>query len=142
MDIQQIGLISIIVIIISIIIILIFRSRNNKHKKIKDTFENKAKQIKYFGAHYCPYSNKESMPYKVMQDLEEKYKENVEIQYYWIDDDGGEAGKEYNIEYVPAILNSQNEEVVLGLPEGTSPENKTNDELKELLLTNVYNKLT
>ncbi len=134
MDLRIIGLIAVVVIVVVLVIVFL------KNKKEPFTEVNK-KVIKYFGANYCPYSNTQSMSYKVMKDLEDKYKTDVEILYYWTDGEGAEEGKKYDVKYVPTILNSKDEELQLALPEGTDTKDMTNEQLKELLLTTVYNKI-
>lgn len=131
MEIKILGLIAVVVIVIILVIVFVY------NKKEPFNGGNK-KTIKYFGANYCPYSNKESMSYKVMKDLEDKYKTDIEIKYYWTDADGAEEGKKNNVEYVPTILNSKDNEIQLALPEGTDTKDMTNEQLKELLLTTVY----
>ncbi len=132
MDPKTIGLIAIVVVLIVLIIIFI------KKQNTDNFIGSNKKMIKYFGANYCPYSNTESMSYKVMKDLEDKYKTDIEIKYYWTDADGAEEGKKNNVQYVPTIFNSNGEEIQLALPEGTDTKDMTNNELKELLLTTVY----
>jgi hypothetical protein len=135
MDLKIVGLIVFVVIIVMVLVLIfVFKKKepfNGVNKKI----------IKYFGANYCPYSNTSSMSYKVMKDLEDKYKTNIEIKYYWTDADGAEEGKAMNVKYVPTILNSKDEELQLALPEGTDTKEMTNEQLKELLLTTVFNKI-
>ena len=128
-------MILIFVVIAVLVVFLIYKYFN------KDKFTNNKKVIKFFGATYCPYSNMNSPSYKVMKDFEDKYKD-VEVQYYWTDTEKDiPLAVEYNIEYVPTILNSKNESIELALPEGINKDEKTNDELRDLLLSNVYNKL-
>ncbi len=133
MDIQLIGLIAVIIVIVIVVVYFMFIKR--------EKFQNETKVIKYFGANFCPYSNKESMSYKVMQDLKDKYNSDIEIKYYWTDGDGAEEGKKYNVEYVPTILNSKDEPIQLALPEGTNTKDMSNNELKEMLLTTVFGKI-
>ncbi len=105
----------------------------------KESFKS-IKTIKYFGADYCPYSNKESPAYIVLTDLEKKYKDAIDVQYYWSEIDGDKL-KEYNVEYIPTILNGNNEPIEIGLPKNTDTKNKSTSELKELLLETLYSKL-
>jgi hypothetical protein len=131
MNLKTAGLIAVIAIIIILVVVFVTKKKEpfiGANKKI----------IKYFGANYCPYSNKESMSYKVMKDLEDKYKTDIEIKYYWTDADDAEEGKKNNVQYVPTIFNSKDEEMQLALPEGTDTTEMTNEQLKELLLTTVY----
>ena len=128
------GILICLAIVIFVIIYLIYC------KYYKEKFSNK-KIVKFFGATYCPYSNTNSPSYKVMKDFEEKYKD-VEVQYYWTDSEKDTPlAIKYNIEYVPTILNMNDKQIELGLPEGINKDEKTNDELRELLLENIYNKL-
>ena len=46
-----------------------------------------------------------------------------------------------NIEYVPTITNKSNKVVFIGLPENVSREDKTDEELQEILLKNIFNQL-
>jgi hypothetical protein len=130
MELKILGLIAVVVIVIIFVVVFVYK---------KEPFiAGNKKIIKYFGANYCPYSNIESMSYKVMKDLEDKYKTGIEIKYYWTDGDGAEEGKKNNVQYVPTILNYKNDEIQLALPEGTDTKDMTNEQLKELLLTTVY----
>ncbi len=95
--------------------------------------------IKFYGADYCPYSNTNSPSYKIMKDFEEAYPD-VQVYYYWIGKDDEEM-KDLNIEYVPTILNGDNKPVEFKLPEGVSPEGKSGEELKVILLEAIHNQL-
>ncbi len=109
-------------------------------KKTNEDFTSSSTNIiKFYGADYCPYSNKESASYKVMKDFEEAYPD-VKVNYYWIGKNDKEM-TEMNIEYVPTILNSKNKPVELKLPEGVSREGKTGEELKVILLEAIHNQL-
>ncbi len=136
------------IIIIIIIIIIWYKLTHAKNKDNEEHVEHKTKEnlqnkkvIKYFGANYCPYSNKSSMSYKVMNDLKDKYNDDIEIIYYWTDAEGEEEGRKYNVQFVPTILNTNDEEIQLSLPEGTDTTNMNNEELKELLLNTVFAKV-
>ena len=123
---------------ILIIIIGIVIYKLNEKFKSNEKFELK-KSIKYLGANYCPFSNTESAAYKVIKDFEEKYKDQVDITYLWMETDG-ENMKQYNIEYVPTILNTSDKQIELSLPKNTDIT-KPITELKTILLENIYNKL-
>jgi hypothetical protein len=138
--------------LIVILVVVVFKKKEKfmnyknkifgKEKFDTETDTNTKKVIKFFGATYCPYSNESSISFKVMKDFEEKYKDMVEVQYYWTDTQKDlPFAMEYNIQYVPTIYNNMKEVIELDLPEGVDRENKTNDELKELLLSNIYSKL-
>lgn len=133
----------VIILLLVLLLILFFVFKNKaseKFKSIKNTFENKEKIIRYFGGDYCPYSNIESNAYKVMKDFEEMYGDKVSVKYYWVGPDN-QIMQEFGVEYVPSILNGQNEYIELSLPENTNTENLSNDDLKSLLLETIYNKL-
>ena len=98
------------------------------------------KNIKFFGAEYCPYSNKESVAYSIMEDFENKYKNKVNVEYFTVEKDN-ELMKKLNIQYIPTILNSKYESIELALDKNVETKDKSNEELKNLLLENVYNKL-
>ncbi len=49
--------------------------------------------------------------------------------------------KELNVEYVPYIVNGDNKQVEIGLPKGTDGSKLSEEELKELLLKTIYEKL-
>ena len=95
--------------------------------------------VKFFGADYCPYSNEDSASYKVMKDFEEAYPD-VQMFYYWMGKDDDKM-QDFNIEYVPTILNGDNKPIELKLPEGVSREGKTGEELKVILLEAIHNQL-
>jgi hypothetical protein len=136
---------------IILIAILYFALKYFKLNKIikKEAYQNKSEQqvttvttvkiIKFFGSDHCPYSNKNSPAYKVIQEFEEKNPDIV-VEYYWVGSDDN-LMKDHNIEYVPAIFNSKYEEIELGLPEGVKPDGKSVDELKKILFDNIKSKL-
>ncbi len=105
-----------------------------------NNFQNEKKVLKYFGGDYCPFSNSASNAYKVIKDFEQEYGDRVNVNYYWVGLDD-EIMKELNVEYVPYILNGDNKQIEIGLPEGTETSNLSEEELKELLLRTIYEKL-
>jgi len=134
------------IIITAVIIYLVYKyiyakeKLSNVKQPIKNNFQNNQKVLQYFGGDYCPFSNVESNAYKVVKDFEDEYGFKVSVKYYWVGKDD-DYMKQLNIDYVPAILNGNNEKVELSLPEGTDTSNLSNDELKQILLENIYNKL-
>ncbi len=100
----------------------------------------KKKELKYFGVDYCPFSNSTSNAYKVIKDFEKEYSDKVNVNYYWVGLDD-EIMKELKVEYVPYILNGTNKQIEIGLPEGTDASKLSEEELKELLLRTIYEKL-
>jgi hypothetical protein len=115
------------------------KKTNEDFKVITNNFENK-KIIQYFGGDYCPFSNVNSNAYKIMKDFENEYGDKVTVNYYWSGKDN-EIMKELKIEYVPTILNGNNDVIELKLPEDVDTTNLSNEELKSMLLENIYNKL-
>ncbi len=133
----------IIIIIISIGVILLIGYKymtNNESSEDTSTFQNEKKELKYFGGDYCPFSNSTSNAYRVIKDFEEEYGDRVNINYYWVGLDD-EIMKELNVEYVPYILNGDNKQIEIGLPEGTDGSKLSEEELKDLLLRTIYEKL-
>ncbi len=116
---------------------------NNIKKKddIKqESLENKEKVLQYFGGDYCPFSNTSSNAYKVVKDFEDRYGNDVKVSYYWVGKDD-EYMKKLNVQYVPTILNGDNKLVELKLSEDIDTKNLSNEELKDMLLENIYNNL-
>lgn len=125
-----------IVIALVLFFIIIMYNRKCDTMTNKENIEN-TKTIKYFGGDYCPYSNTNSIAYNVMKEFEVRYPD-VLVEYYWSGKDNA-AMEKYNILYVPTILNSKDQPIELKLPKDTVTEGKTNDELRGLLLENIYN---
>jgi hypothetical protein len=113
---------------------------NEDFKPITNKFENNKKVINYFGGDYCPFSNNNSNAYKIMTDFETEYGDSVTVNYYWAGKDN-ELMKALNVKYVPTILNGNNEIIELKLPEDVDTAGLSNDELRTMLLENIYNKL-
>jgi predicted SpoU family rRNA methylase len=115
---------------------------NNIKEKEDDNkmIVNNNKIIQYFGGDYCPFSNTTSNAYKVIKDFEEMYGGEVTIKYYWVGKDD-DIMKELDVQYVPTILNGNNVPIELQLPENTDIKGLSNDELKDILLETIYNKL-
>jgi hypothetical protein len=125
----------ILIILVAIILYFIYNILN----KDKSNFTNK-KILRYYGAHYCPYSNENSNAYKVIKDFEDKYGNEVQITYYWSEENQDEMQKN-NIMYVPTIMNGSDIQIEIRLPDDINKEGKTLEELKNILLTDLYNKL-
>ena len=122
----------IIIIVIIIVCVIIYNILHIKY----NSFSNK-KQLKYFGSENCPYSNTDSMAFKVIKDFENKYGKEVEIMYYWNEEDM----KKNNIIYVPTILSGNNKIIELKLPSNINKDNMTDDELKDSLLNNIFKEI-
>lgn len=114
----------------------------NKEKFAETTTGNSTKTLKYFGGGYCPYSNKSSNAYMVIKDFEDyaKSKGDVEINFYWTEENPVEM-EQYKIMYVPTILGKDDQPIELKLPAGTDINNKTDAELKQLLMDHIYSLL-
>jgi hypothetical protein len=113
---------------------------NESNESNKSNFSNGKKMIQYFGGDYCPFSNTTSNAYKVVKDFEEAYGNEVSCKYYWVGQDD-DVMKELDVQYVPTILNGNNDVIELSLPENIDTANLQNDELKTILLETIYNKL-
>ena len=106
----------------------------------KNNFGNNKKVIQYFGGDYCPFSNVNSNAYKIIKDFEDEYGDRVTVNYYWTGKDN-EIMKTLDVKYVPTILNDDNEQIELKLPEDVDTTDLSNDELRTMLLETIYNNL-
>jgi hypothetical protein len=147
---KELFIIIIVLVIFIYIIYKYFIKKDDNFKNIKkddlkiessmNNFKNKEKIIQYFGGDYCPFSNTTSNAYKVVKDFEEVYGTEVTVKYYWVGQDDI-IMKDLDIQYVPTILNGNNDIIELNLPETIDTKNLSNQELKDLLLETIYNKL-
>ncbi len=135
-------LIIIIIISVGLVLLIGYKYIMNKNLSQEETsnFQNEKKELKYFGGDYCPFSNSTSNAYRVIKDFEKEYSDKVNVNYYWVGLDD-EIMKELNVEYVPYILNGDNKQIEIGLPKGTDGSKLSEEELKELLLRTLYEKL-
>ncbi len=123
--------------IVFIVYHMLFKKSKNAKK---EPFEEKKKVLKYFGGDHCPHSNINSHAYKAIKDFEKEFGDKVEVNYYWAGLDN-DIMRELNIEYVPYLLNGENQHIELGLPKDTDINKHTEAELKALLLNTIYSKL-
>ncbi len=138
----------IIVIIVFIYFIYKYINGNEKFNNLKkndnnlEAINNKEKIIQYFGGDYCPFSNSDSNAYKVIKDFEDTYGDRVTCKYYWVGKDD-DYMKELNVLYVPTILNGDNKQIDIKLPDNINVKKNdlSNEELKVILLESIYNKL-
>ena len=102
------------------------------------------KSIKYFCAHYCPFSNETSNAYNLINNkFKEKYPD-VNIEIFWTEDMNEENKHEYlnaGVEYVPTITNQNYVHIILSLPPNFEKEGKTDEELNDALLEYIYEQL-
>ena len=130
-----------ITIIIIIIILLYNKKRNEK-------FTNNIYILKYFGSKGCPHSREGSRAYDLVKEFETKYEDkNVKVEYYWSDDkDNKPIFIKANATSVPTLTNNSFKKIELVIPKCNTPDcedmsNKTEAELKELLLEIIYKKI-
>jgi thioredoxin-related protein len=65
---------------------------------------NNRKVLKYFGAHYCPYSNKKSESYNIIVNQFGRQYPNVKLEVHWIDTAKGQPeSQRAGVEYVPTL---------------------------------------
>jgi ABC-type glycerol-3-phosphate transport system substrate-binding protein len=95
--------------------------------------------IKYFGGSYCPHSRVGSRAYTLIKDFEAKYP-NIKVEYYWTGEDNEEFTKA-NAEYVPTVTDTNYNKINLTLPNGVNTNDKTDVELKNLVLLNIHHQL-
>ena len=130
------------IILVIILFVIKFVFLNNKNETFTESAENtdNNKVLNYYGGRFCPHSNENSSMYKLITEkLKEKYS-NLPINIYW-SRDNGDKFTENNIEYVPTVTNNNNEKIFIGLPEGTDKDTKTDEQLEEILLKNIYDQL-
>lgn len=128
-----------IIVIIAVIIFGILKYvYNNKTNYFTNTSN---KTLNYFGGDYCPHSNKDSRTYKLIEEEFANKYPDVKVNYYWSNPNNIEEFKKARADYVPTITNNNYDHIKLALPEGTNPEDYNDDELKDLLLENIYNQL-
>jgi hypothetical protein len=99
------------------------------------------KVLKYFGGSHCPHSRKDSIPFHIINDFGDQYT-SVTIEYYWSEDpDAGEEFAKAQADYVPTITNGDYKKITLGLPDSVDRTNTPPEELKNLLMANIYEQL-
>jgi hypothetical protein len=78
-----------------------------RRKQNTQNTQNDLKILKYFGQDYCPYSNKQSYMYNVLNTKFRKMYPNVRIEFNWAKTqyEMNESAKA-NVEYVPTITNA------------------------------------
>lgn len=109
-------------------------------EQLENSIENNI-ELKYFGGHYCPHSNKDSHSYKlIMEHFTKKYPD-VKVNVYWSGENNQSEFLKANAEYVPTITNKKYQHLELKLPEGFQPDDKTDDELVEAVVDNLYSQL-
>lgn len=121
-----------------VIIILLVGLSVYLYKKKHDGFAQQSvqKTLKYFGSPNCPYSDNKSIAYNTIKQFMTFYPD-VKVDFYTMPDNEN-VFKENNIEYVPTILNTQNQPIELRLPADTKTDGKSIDELTKILMDNIY----
>jgi hypothetical protein len=79
--------------------------QNNPNQKIENLKNpNNNKVLKYFGAHYCPYSNEKSEAYNLIVNQFRRQYPTVNLEVYWIDTTEGQPeSQRARVEYVPTL---------------------------------------
>jgi hypothetical protein len=102
------------------------------------------KCVKYFGAHYCPYSNETSRTYYLINNLFKRKYPEVMVEVYWGEDVNEDNKHEFlnaNAQYVPIVTNQNYAHLNLSLPDNFKTDDKTDEELTFAILENIYNQL-
>ena len=136
---------SFIVIFIIIILILLLISIFNNSKKCKKedlyTEAEDRKVLKYFGGAYCPHSREGSRAYNLVKEFESTYPD-VDVQYYWTGDDSSkDEFMKADARYVPTLTNCSYNKVEMEIKPGADTTDKSQDELKVMVMKNMYNQL-
>jgi hypothetical protein len=130
-----------IVLVLCIVSYVVYDKMIKKQHEQLENVDNNIIELKYFGGHYCPHSNQDSHSYKlIMEHFTKKYPD-VKVNVYWSGEDNQKEFLKANAEYVPTITNNKYEHLELKLPEGFEPDDKTDDELVEAVVDNLYNQL-
>ena len=128
--------------IIILVTIYIIVKKYKENKENKEKFTNEEKKLKYFGSKRCPHSKEGSRTYELVKEFENKYND-VKVEYYWSDIPSHKDNFEKaNAEYVPTITNDNYKTIELILPKDLDRNSKTEEELKEILLSNMYDQVT
>ena len=140
----------VIIIIIIVILLFVFNNRTGcKNKDVDnmkniDTMENKkadTKVLKYFGGAYCPHSREGSRACDLVKEFEATYPD-VDVQYYWSGEEDTKAEfMKADARYVPTLTNNNYSKIEMSVPPGTDTSEKSQDELKQLVMKNMYNQL-
>lgn len=133
--------ISILVIFGALIIYSVLKKQiDNKVRELKSSkeeFIETDNTLKYYGAHYCPFSNNKSMAFKVIRDFKEKYPDvNVEV---YMKEDNEAIFNKVRPQYVPTIMYN-NKNISLSLPE-EERDDVTDENAADKVLDNIYKQI-
>lgn len=105
--------------------------------KEKFMFEDDDNTLRYYGAHYCPFSNQNSVAYRTITEFKERYPDiNVEI---YMKEEHQYEFNNVKPRYVPYIV-SNNREVKLSIPKEEIVD-LPEEEAKDKILENIYNQV-
>ena len=134
--------------IVGIIALYIFFIKPKKDMP-KDTFANittssvepkSDKVLKYFGGSYCPHSREGSRAYELIKDFELEHPD-VKVEYFWTGGENDEEFQKANAQYVPTVTNRLYNKVELSVNPDDDTTNKSDIELKHLVMGNIYRQL-
>jgi hypothetical protein len=131
----------VLVVVIGLIVWYFFFKKEKMTNNIEKITNGEIKVLKYFGGDYCPHSNMDSRTYKLITEEFSKRYPNVDIQVYWSGEENKNEFIKANAQFVPTITTENYDHVHIGLQEDVVIEGKSDDELKEMLLSNIYNQL-
>jgi hypothetical protein len=135
-----------IVVIVILLLISVFNNTKGSKKKCVNKMKDDTKYIrprvlKYFGGAYCPHSREGSRACNLVKDFEATYPD-VNVKYYWSEDEDAKVEfMKANARYVPTLTNDNNNKIEMSVPQGTETSDKSQDELKLLVMENMYNQL-
>ena len=101
-----------------------------------DNIEND-NTLNYYGAHYCPHSNLNSLAYKTILNFSEKYPD-IKVQYYMREENEYIFNK-VRPKYVPTIMYN-NKDINLSLPR-EDLKDLSQEEAEEKVLDNIYKQI-
>ena len=127
--------------IIFIIGTIMFYKKSSPSSNISEHLKSDNKTLKYFGGERCPHSKEGSKAHILIKAFEEMYPD-VNIEYYWSSiSTHKDEFKKARADYVPTITNDKYKHIELKIGENISTIGKSDIELKNLVLENVYNNL-
>ena len=114
-------------------------TRDIDTRDMQDTLGPKV--LKYFGGAYCPHSREGSRAYNLVKDFEVTYP-NVTVEYYWTGDlSTKDEFLKADARFVPTITDGSYNKIEMSIQPGSDVTDKSQDELKEMVMANMYRKL-
>ena len=116
-------------------------TKSNTQQKVYN-LDNAKKVLYYFGGHHCPHSNRNSRMFNFVINKFSIAHPDVAVMVFWGDNEQEqEEFRKHNVEYVPTIVNKTGQKIKVGLPDNFDTTGKSDDELENVVINNLYNQL-